>query len=99
MPALVNSSVGSSPGHEALGQIQQTLGTADKMLGKTDKNLDARMQELGVVLQNLKVATTNAKSLTKTLAEKPNRFIFSGKPPALPSEAEILRSNKPVPVR
>ena len=83
---------------EALAQIQQTLGTADKMLGKTDKNLDARMQELGVVLQNLKVATTNAKSLTKTLAEKPNRFIFSGKPPALPSEAEILRSNKPVPV-
>ena len=83
----------------ALAQIQQTLATADKMLGKTDKNLDARMQELGVVLQNLKVATTNAKSLTKTLAEKPNRLLFSGKPPPLPSEDEILRSSKPVPVR
>ena len=84
---------------EALVQIQQTLGTADKMLTRTDRNLDGRMQELSVVLQNLKVATTNAKSLTKTLAEKPNRFIFSGKPPPLPTEEEVLRSNKPVPVR
>jgi hypothetical protein len=69
------------------------------MLGRTDKNLDARMQELGVVLQNLKVATTNAKALTKTLAEKPNRILFSGKQEPLPSETEILRSSKPVPVR
>jgi len=83
----------------ALAQIQQTLATADKMLGRTDKNLDARMQELGVVLQNLKVATTNAKSLTKTLAEKPNRILFSGKQPPLPTENEIIRSSKPVPVQ
>ena len=83
----------------ALAQMQQTLGTADKMLTRTDRNLDARMQELSVVLQNLKVVTTNAKSLTKTLAEKPNRLLFSGKPAPLPTEAEILRSNKPVPVR
>ena len=84
---------------EALAQMQQTLGTADKMLTRTDRNLDGRMQELSVVLQNLKVATTNAKSLTKTLAEKPNRLLFSSKPEPLPTEAEILRSNKPVPVR
>jgi phospholipid/cholesterol/gamma-HCH transport system substrate-binding protein len=83
----------------ALAQIQQTLATADKLLGRTDKNLDSRMEELGVVLQNLKVATTNAKSLTKTLAEKPNRILFSGKQPPLPTENEILRSSKPVPVR
>jgi phospholipid/cholesterol/gamma-HCH transport system substrate-binding protein len=80
-----------------LVQLKQTLGTADGLLGKTDKNLASRMQELGVVLQNLKVVSTHAKVLVQTLAEKPNRLIFSGKSPNLTPEAEILRSEKPLP--
>jgi ABC-type transporter Mla subunit MlaD len=83
----------------ALDALGKTMGTADQMLTSTDKQLSARMQELSVVLQNLKVATTHAKALTKSLGEKPNRIIFSGKPQPLPSEQEILRSTKPVPVR
>ena len=83
----------------ALDRLQQTMDGAGRLMTNTDKQLDARMQELAVVLQNLKVATTHAKALTKALGEKPSRVIFSGKPQALPSEVEILRSAKPVPVR
>lgn len=78
-------------------QIEQTMGTADQLLSRTDRNLNGRMQELGVVLENLKVVSTHAKALSQQLAEKPNRLIFSGKAQKLTSEAEILRSKKPVP--
>jgi ABC-type transporter Mla subunit MlaD len=82
----------------ALSELQETMDAAGKFVASTDKHLDSRMQELSIVLQNLKVATTHAKALTKALGEKPNRIIFSGKPTKLPTEAEILRSTKPVPV-
>jgi hypothetical protein len=52
-----------------------------------------------VTLLNLKVVTTYAKELVGTLAAKPNRVIFSGKPATLTPESEILRSSKPVPAR
>jgi virulence factor Mce-like protein len=83
----------------ALDELSGTLDSADKLMTSTDKQIVARMAELSVVLQNLKVASTHAKALTKSLGEKPNRIIFSGKPVPLPSEQEILRSTRPVPVR
>jgi len=43
---------------------------------------------------NLKVVTTYAKALVETLAQKPNRIIFNGKPATLTPESEILRSSK-----
>jgi hypothetical protein len=52
-----------------------------------------------VVLLNLKVVTTHAKALVESLAEKPNRLIFSGKPAKLTSESEILKSTKPLPAK
>lgn len=82
----------------ALGDLQKALGSADKLFSGTDRQIDGRMEELSVVLQNLKVLTTQAKSFTKAIGEKPNRIIFSGKMKDLPSEQEILRSKKPVPV-
>jgi ABC-type transporter Mla subunit MlaD len=80
-----------------LVQVEQTAGSADQLINRTDRNLGARMQELSVVLENLKVATTHAKALTQSLAEKPNRIIFSGKAQTLTPEEEILKSKKPVP--
>jgi phospholipid/cholesterol/gamma-HCH transport system substrate-binding protein len=82
----------------ALSDMQKTLDSAGRLLTNTDKNLGARMQELSVVLQNLKVMSTQAKAFTKAIGEKPNRVIFSGKEKKLPTEQEILRSTKPVPV-
>src|SRR6184192_1668595 len=73
------------------------LGTADKFIGTTDKQLQEQLKQLHVTLLNLKVVTTYAKELVETLAQKPNRIIFSGKPATLRPEAEILRSSKPLP--
>ena len=83
---------------EAIGDMQKTLDSAGKLMTNTDKNVGARMQELSVVLQNLKVMSTQAKAFTKAIGEKPNRVIFSGKEKRLPTEQEILRSTRPVPV-
>ena len=55
------------------------------------------MKQLHVTLLNLKVVTPYAKALVETLAEKPNRVIFSGKPAKLTPEGEILKSSKPLP--
>jgi ABC-type transporter Mla subunit MlaD len=75
------------------------LGTADTFISTTDKQLQEQMKQLHVILLNLKVVTTHAKALVETLAEKPNRLIFSGKPAKLTSEAEILKSAKPLPAK
>jgi hypothetical protein len=48
-------------------------------------------------LLNLKVVTTHAKALVESLAEKPNRVIFSGKATQLTPEGEIIKSSKPLP--
>jgi hypothetical protein len=57
------------------------------------------LKQLRVALWNLKVVTTYAKALVETLAEKPKRVIFSGKPAELTPESEILKSSKPLPAR
>ncbi len=73
--------------------------TAGKFIGSTDKQLQEQMRELRVILLNLKVVSTHAKALTEALGEKPNRLIFSGKANTLTPEAEILKSQKPLPAK
>jgi ABC-type transporter Mla subunit MlaD len=75
------------------------FGSADTFIKTTDKQLQEQLKQLHVTLLNLKVVTTYAKELVETLAQKPNRIIFSGKPATLTPEAEILRSSKPLPAR
>jgi len=75
------------------------LGTADHFISTTDKQLNEQLKQLHVTLLNLKVVTTYAKELVETLAQKPNRVIFSGKPVTLTPESEILKSSKPLPAR
>jgi ABC-type transporter Mla subunit MlaD len=75
------------------------LGSADRFVKSTDKQLQEQLKQLHVTLLNLKVVTTYAKELVETLAQKPNRLIFSGKPATLTPESEILRSSKPLPAR
>src|SRR5438270_626539 len=73
--------------------------SANTLVGTTDKSLQEQMKELHVILLNLKVVTTHAKALVDSLAEKPNRVIFSGKPPNLTPEDEIIKSSKPLPAK
>jgi ABC-type transporter Mla subunit MlaD len=75
------------------------FGTADAFISATDKQLQEQLKQLHVVLLNLKVVTTHAKALVESLAEKPNRLIFSGKPAKLTPESEILKSAKPLPAK
>jgi ABC-type transporter Mla subunit MlaD len=75
------------------------LGSADRFVKSTDKQLQEQLKQLHVTLLNLKVVTTYAKELVETLAQKPNRIIFSGKPATLTPESEILKSSKPLPAR
>ena len=77
----------------------KVFGAADLFVKSTDKQLQEQLKQLHVTLLNLKVVTTYAKELVETLAQKPNRIIFSGKPATLTPEAEILRSSKPLPAR
>ena len=77
----------------------KVFGSADSFIKTTDKQLSEDLKQLNVTLMNLKVVTTYAKELVGTLAEKPNRVIFSGKPATLTPESEILKSSKPVPAR
>ena len=77
----------------------KVLGTADTFISTTDKQLQEQLRQLHVTLLNLKVVTTYAKALVETLAEKPNRVIFSGKPAKLTPESEILKSSKPLPAK
>jgi len=75
------------------------LSTGNTFIKSTDKQLQEQLKQLHVTLLNLKVVTTYAKALVETLAEKPNRVIFSGKPTKLTPESEILKSSKPLPAR
>jgi ABC-type transporter Mla subunit MlaD len=77
----------------------KVLGTADIFVKSTDRQLQEQLKQLHVTLLNLKVVSTYAKELVETLAQKPNRIIFSGKPATLTPESEILRSSKPMPAR
>lgn len=80
-------------------QAGTVLGTANDFLGNTDKKLQEQLKELHVTLLNLKVISTHAKALVEALGEKPNRLIFSGKAAKLTPEADILKSDKPLPAR
>jgi len=75
------------------------FGSAETFVKTTDKQLQEQLKQLHVTLLNLKVVTTYAKELLETLAQKPNRIIFSGKPATLTPESEILKSSKPLPAR
>lgn len=57
------------------------------------------LANLGVISDNLKVVTTNAKALTSTLAQKPWRLIWGGPTNPIPPESEVLKSDKPIPIK
>jgi ABC-type transporter Mla subunit MlaD len=85
---------------EGVAKGADTLfGSADSFIKTTDQQLSEDLKQLHVTLLNLKVVSTYAKELVGTLAAKPNRVIFSGKPATLTPESEILKSSKPMPAR
>lgn len=85
--------------NDALKNANGVFDNAGKFIGSTDARIQEQLKELRVILLNLKVVSTHAKAITESLAEKPNRIIFSPKAPKLTPEAEILKSKEPVPAK
>ncbi|MFZ5806906.1 MAG: MlaD family protein [Verrucomicrobiota bacterium] len=77
-------------------QADSVLTRLNTMLDKYDPNLEKTVADLRVITQNLKVTTTYTKALAHTLGEKPWRLVWGGDTTPLPSEQEILRSDKPI---
>lgn len=66
---------------------------------ESKQELQKMISNMKVVSENLKVVSTYTKGFTKTIGEKPWKMIWGGTPNQLPTEEEILKSNKPLPVR
>lgn len=71
----------------------------DDLIDKSDPELRASLKDLRVAIQNLKVTSTYTKAFTGTLGERPWRVIWGGETNNLPSEKEILNSDKPLPIK
>jgi ABC-type transporter Mla subunit MlaD len=76
----------------------ELIARLNEVVEKNDGKIDQTLGDLHVVLQNLKVVSTYAKAITGTLGQKPWRVIWGGQTPTLPSEQEILQSDKPLPI-
>jgi ABC-type transporter Mla subunit MlaD len=87
-----------------LARLESVLGSSDALLKDVSSEegrarLENMLKELHVVMSNMKVVSTHAKALTSTLGEKPWRLLWGDRPNVLPTEAEIMASDKPLPGR
>jgi len=84
----------------AAASMESLAKKGESFIQDNTKNLSATISGFRVTSDNLKVTSTYSKFLLKDLAERPSRLIWGGgKPPALPSQQEILQSRQPVPER
>jgi ABC-type transporter Mla subunit MlaD len=73
--------------------------SGNKLIDGNEKKISSAMSDLKVTSENLKVTSTYSKILIRSLSQRPSQLIWgTSKPPALPSEQEILRSPRPLPV-
>ena len=72
--------------------------TGNKLIAGNEKKLSSAISDLKVTSENLKVTSTYSKILIRSLSQRPSQLIWgTSKPPALPSEQQILRSPGPLP--
>ncbi len=95
LPAKISSMLDNA---DRLAKNADTLVKQLNIVLKEHENdMDQGIQDLRVVMQNMKVVSTYAKTLSGTLAHKPWRIVWGTTPNELPSEAEILKTDKPIP--
>ncbi len=87
-----------------MGRLESVLGNANLLVGDISSadnrdSIKKSIANIRVVTENLKVVSTHAKLLTATLAQRPWRVIFGGKPNELPDENEVIKSLKAYPVK
>ncbi len=84
----------------AAGSMESLAKKGEALIQDNSKNLSSTISGFRVTAENLKVTSTYSRFLLKDLSDRPSRLIWGGgKPPALPSQQEILQSRQPVPER
>ena len=84
----------------AAGSMESLAKKSEGLVQDNAKSLSATLSGFRVTSENLKLTSTYSRFLLKDLAERPSRLIWGGgKPPALPSQQEILQSRQSVPDR
>ena len=85
---------------KAAASMESLAKKGEALVQDNAKNLSSTIAGFRVTADNLKVTSTYSRVLLKDLSERPSRLIWGGgKPPALPSQQEILQSRQPVPER
>lgn len=82
---------------EVMASGKELLDGVNTLLTKNDSAINKAILDLRNVLENLKVIATYGKTFVGTVARKPWRLMWGGPVPRLPTEEQILESDKPIP--
>jgi len=82
---------------EVMASGKELLDGVNTLLTKNDSAINQAILDLKNVLENMKVIATYGKTFVGTIARKPWRLIWGGPVPRLPTEEQILKSDKPIP--
>jgi ABC-type transporter Mla subunit MlaD len=78
--------------------LEKLATGGNNLVAGNEKKLNALMSDFKVTSENLKVTSTYAKILIRSLSQRPSQLLWgTSKPPALPSEQQILQSSRPLP--
>lgn len=84
---------------KAAGAAEQLATRGNNFVAANEKKLTGTFSDLKVTVENFKITSTYTKILIRNLNLKPSQLLWgTARPPTLPSELEILRSQKPIPV-
>ena len=82
---------------EVMASGKELLDGVNTLLTKNESAINKAILDLRNVLENMKVIATYGKTFVGTVARKPWRLIWGGPVPRLPTEEQILESDKPIP--
>ncbi len=94
-----------APVTRTIARLDKAVTTLDALatrshafVANNEKTLTTTISDFKVTSENLKVTSTYTKILARNLTLRPSQLIWgNAKPPALPSEQEILRATRPIP--
>jgi virulence factor Mce-like protein len=83
---------------KVLDHLDQLLGQTQGLLTSNEKELNATIRDLRTVMQDMRVVAVHAKKITATLAGgRPTKLIWTKDDEPPPSDAEVLRGQRPAP--
>jgi hypothetical protein len=82
---------------EVMASGKELLDGVNTLLTKNESAINKAILDLRNVLENMKVIATYGKTFVGTVARKPWRLMWGGPVPRLPTEEQILNSDKPIP--